>query len=180
VSRIGKQPIPIPGGVDVKISDRLVTVKGPKGSLSHQTPTLISAEVADGNILVKRIEDTKQGRSLHGLTRSLIANMVQGVTAGFSKTLEISGVGYRAEVQGNNLSLALGFSHPVVFQAPPEIKLEVAGGTRIVVSGINKELVGHVAAFIRSLKKPEPYKGKGIRYEGEQVRRKAGKSGAKK
>lgn len=180
MSRIGKLPIPIPSGVDVTINDRLVTVKGPKGGLSHHIPSLITSEIVDGRILVNRREDTREGRSLHGLTRSLIANMVQGVTAGFTKTLEITGVGYRAELHGNNLSLALGFSHPIIFQAPPEIKLEVAGGTRIIVSGINKELVGHVAAFIRSLKKPEPYKGKGIRYEGEQVRRKAGKSGAKK
>jgi large subunit ribosomal protein L6 len=173
-------PITIPTGVDVKISDQLVTVKGPKGGLSHRFPPIIAMEVADGRILVRRQEETKQGRSLHGLTRTLVANMVQGVTTGFAKTLEITGVGYRAEVQGTNLTLALGFSHPIIFQAPPEIKLEVAGGTRITISGIDKALVGQVAAMIRSLKKPEPYKGKGIRYEGEQVRRKAGKSGAKK
>jgi large subunit ribosomal protein L6 len=180
VSRIGKQQIDIPGGVDVRVNGRLVTVKGPRGELSHTVPSVISTEIKDGALFVKRTEETKEGRSLHGLTRSLIANMVHGVTSGFSKTLEIIGVGYRADVQGQNLTLALGFSHPIVFQAPPEIKLEMGAGNRITISGIDKQLVGQVAAIIRSLKKPEPYKGKGIRYEGETVRRKAGKSGSKK
>lgn len=180
MSRIGKLPITIPVGVDVNIQNQLVTVNGPRGGLSHLVPTLILAEIVGSDILVKSREDTKQGRSLHGLTRSLIANMVQGVTTGYTKTLEIVGVGYRAELQGSNLTLALGSSHSIIFQAPPEIKLEVVGGTRIMITGSDKQLVGQVAAMIRSLKKPEPYKGKGVRYEGEQVRRKAGKSGAKK
>lgn len=176
MSRIGKLPITIPSGVEVTINDGLVKIRGPRGELSHAVHPLVTTEIEKSNILVKRMEDSKQGRSLHGLTRSLIANMVLGVTKGFSKTLEIQGVGYRAEVNGSNLTLALGYSHPIIFQAPPEIRLEVSQN-RIVISGIDKQLVGQVASMIRSFKKPEPYKGKGIRYEGEQVRRKAGKTG---
>lgn len=177
MSRIGKLPITIPSGVDVKIDDKNMTVKGPKGSLSHEMPGLISADIEDGSIVVKRRNETKQSRALHGLNRSLIANMVEGVSSGFTKTLEIIGVGYRAEIKGKNLTLSVGFSHPIIFQAPPEIDLAVEGGNRITVSGIDKQLVGQVAAIIRSFKKPEPYKGKGIKYDGEYVRRKAGKTG---
>ena len=175
MSRIGKMPITIPSGVDVSIDDGVVKIKGPKGELSQSIPSLIETEMEDGNLVVKRSDETKQSRSLHGLTRSLIANMVQGVTDGFSKKLEIQGVGYRAEVKGANLTLTLGYSHPIIFQAPPEIKIEV-DQNNVTVSGIDKQLVGQVASIIRSFKKPEPYKGKGIRYEGEQVRRKAGKT----
>lgn len=177
MSRIGKRPITIPAGVQVAIEGQVVKVHGPKGELSCPVHPAIAAHVDDGNIVVERGDESKFGRSLHGLTRSLIANMIQGVTAGFSKALEIQGIGYRAEVQGPNLTLVLGFSHPIIFQAPPGIRLEVVNQTRIMVSGIDKQLVGQVAAIIRSFKKPEPYKGKGIRYEGEQVRRKAGKTG---
>ena len=177
VSRIGKLPITIPHGVDVKIDDKKMTVKGPKGELTHQMPGLINAGVKDGSIVVTRQNETKQSLALHGLNRSLIANMVEGVSNGFTKILEIVGIGYRAEVQGKNMTLSLGFSHPIIFQAPPEIDLAVDGGTRITVSGFDKQLVGQVAAIIRSFKKPEPYKGKGIKYDGEHVRRKAGKTG---
>lgn len=177
MSRIGKLPITIPNGVDVKIDDSSMTIKGPKGELSHQMPGLISAGIENGSIVVARQNESKQSRALHGLNRSLIANMVEGVSNGFNKVLEIVGVGYRAEVQGKNLTLSVGFSHPIIFQAPPEIDLTVDGGTRISVSGIDKQLVGQVAAIIRSFKKPEPYKGKGIKYDGEHVRRKAGKTG---
>lgn len=177
VSRIGKLPIAIPSGVNAMVDDGFVKIKGPKGELSSSIPALIMTEIENGNIIVKRLEDSKQGRSLHGLTRSLIANMIEGVTTGFTKTLEIQGIGYRAEIKGQNLTLSLGFSHPIIFQAPPEIRLEV-NQNRIVVSGIDKQLVGQIASIIRSFKKPEPYKGKGIRYEGEQVRRKAGKTSA--
>lgn len=178
MSRIGKLPIAIPRGVDVKIDESNMTIKGPKGELSHQNPGLIHAEIENDRIVVSRQNESKQCRALHGLNRSLIANKVEGVSNGFVKKLEIVGVGYRAEVQGKNLTLAVGFSHPIIFQAPPEVDLSVEGGNRITVSGIDKQLVGQVAAIIRSFKKPEPYKGKGIKYEGEFVRRKAGKTGA--
>lgn len=177
MSRIGKQPIPIPSGVQVTVADGRVNVKGPKGELSQTLHPAVTPRIAHDTILVARNEETKFARSIHGLSRSLIANMVTGVTDGFSKTLEIQGVGYRAEVKGDNLTLVVGFSHPVIIQAPPGIHFEV-NQNRIVVSGIDKHLVGQVAALIRSCKKPEPYKGKGIRYEGEQVRRKAGKASA--
>lgn len=178
MSRIGKLPIAIPDGVQVSVDDRTVRVKGPKGELSHRVPGLISAVLEDGHLVVTRRNESRQSRALHGLSRSLIANMVEGVVSGFDKTLDIIGVGYRAELKGRNLTLSLGYSHPVIFQAPPDVDLEVTGGTRITVRGIDKQLVGQVAAVIRSFKKPEPYKGKGIRYEDEQVRRKAGKTGA--
>ena len=178
MSRIGKQPIAIPDGVQVTIDDRTVKVKGPKGELSHSIPARISAVLEDGHLLVGRQNESRQARALHGLSRSLIANMVEGVVSGFDRTLELIGVGYRAELKGQNLTLSLGYSHPVIFQAPPDVDLEVTGGNRITVRGIDKQLVGQVAAVIRSFKKPEPYKGKGIRYDGEQVRRKAGKTGA--
>ena len=169
-------PVAVPSNVEVTIDDGSVKVKGPKGELSQSVHSLISTEIEGGAIIVTRKEETKLGRSLHGLTRSLIANMVQGVTEGFSKTLEIQGVGYRAEFKAPNLTLRLGHSHPIIFQAPPEIQLEV-NQNRIVISGIDKQLVGQVASIIRSFKKPEPYKGKGLLYEGEQIRRKAGKTG---
>lgn len=178
MSRIGKRLIAIPAGVHVTMDDRHVKVNGPKGELAHSVHPAVIARLDQENIMVERQEDSKLGRSLHGLTRTLLANMIQGVTTGFSKALEIQGVGYRAEVQGPNLTLVLGFSHPIIFQAPPGIQLEVVNQTRVIVSGIDKQLVGQTAAIIRSFKKPEPYKGKGIRYEGEQVRRKAGKTGA--
>lgn len=177
MSRIGKRPVAIPAGVKVAIDGQVVTVHGPKGALSCPIHPVITARIDDGSIVVERRTEGKLGRSLHGLTRSLIANMIQGVTMGFSKALDIQGVGYRAEVQGANLTLVLGFSHPIILQTPPGIQVDVQNQTRIVVSGIDKQLVGQVAAIIRSFKKPEPYKGKGIRYEGEQVRRKAGKTG---
>ena len=160
------------------IDDGHVTVKGPKGELDQAIHPVVTTRIEEETIVVESNEETKLGRSIHGLTRSLIANMVHGVTVGFSKTLEIQGIGYRAEVKGANLTLMLGFSHPIILQAPPEIDIEV-NQNRIMVSGINKQLVGQIAAIIRSLKKPEPYKGKGIRYTGERVRRKIGKAGAK-
>ena len=178
MSRIGKLPIAIPDGVQVSIDGRTVKVKGPKGELSHRIPTQISAALEDGHLVVARQNESRQSRALHGLNRSLIANMVEGVVNGYDRTLEIIGVGYRAELKGSNLTLTLGYSHPVIFQAPPDVDLEVTDGNRITVRGIDKQLVGQVAAVIRSFKKPEPYKGKGIRYDDEQVRRKAGKTGA--
>ena len=177
MSRIGKSPITIPSGVDVTIADRHVTVKGPQGTLERDLPGDIAIERDDATLLVTRPDDQRQNRALHGLTRSLVNNMVQGVSAGFSKELEIVGVGYRAIAQGPaKIELALGFSHPVFVDAPAGITFEVPQPTRIVVKGIDKELVGQVAANIRKIRKPEPYKGKGVRYAGEVVRRKAGKS----
>jgi large subunit ribosomal protein L6 len=177
MSRIGRAPIPVPSGVEVSISGRQVTVKGPQGSLDHRLPGEINLRQEEGTLLVERPDDARHNRALHGLTRSLVANMVTGVTAGFSKDLEIVGVGYRAIPQGpNRLELALGFSHPVVVDAPDGITFEVPAPTRVTVKGIDKELVGQVAANIRKIRKPEPYKGKGVRYAGERVLRKAGKA----
>jgi large subunit ribosomal protein L6 len=175
VSRIGKQPIPLPDGVDVSIEPELVRVKGPKGELEERVVRDISVEQEDGQLVVKRPTDRGDHRALHGLTRSLVANMVQGVTEGFEKRLEIQGVGYRAQLQGKKLVLSLGFSHPVEIQAPDGIEFEVPQPTQIVVRGISKQQVGEVAANIRKRRPPEPYKGKGIRYEGEYVARKVGK-----
>ena len=175
MSRIGKQPIPVPDGVDVSIEPELVRVKGPKGELQERVVRDISVEQEDGQLVVKRPTDRGDHRALHGLTRSLVANMVQGVTEGFEKRLEIQGVGYRAQLQGKKLVLSLGFSHPVEIQAPDGIEFEVPQPTQIVVRGISKQLVGEVAANIRKRRPPEPYKGKGIRYEGEYVARKVGK-----
>jgi large subunit ribosomal protein L6 len=166
----------VPSGVEVSIASGVVRVKGPKGELTQDLPKHISAEVTDGEVRVSRANDVGPTRALHGLIRSLIANMVQGVTEGFSKSLEIQGVGYRATLKGKDIELAVGFSHPVTKKAPDGITFEVPQPTRIVVTGIDKELVGQTAAEIRSIRKPEPYKGKGIRYEGEYVRRKAGKA----
>ena len=175
MSRIGKQPIPVPDGVEITIEPQLVKVKGPKGELQERVSRDIGVEQQNGEILVSRPTDRGEHRALHGLTRSLIANMVEGVTNGYEKRLEIQGVGYRAQLQGNKLVLALGYSHPVELNAPAGIDFEVPQPTRIVVRGISKQAVGEVAANIRKQRPPEPYKGKGIRYEGEHVVRKVGK-----
>ena len=175
MSRIGKQPIPIPDGVDVTIEPELVKVKGPKGELEERVSRDIGVAQENGEIVVTRSTDRGEHRALHGLTRSLIANMVEGVTNGYEKRLEIQGVGYRAQLQGNKLVLALGYSHPVEVNAPDGIDFEVPQPTRITVRGISKQVVGEVAANIRKQRPPEPYKGKGIRYEGEYVARKVGK-----
>ncbi|HMG41859.1 MAG TPA: 50S ribosomal protein L6 [Acidimicrobiales bacterium] len=178
MSRIGKAPITVPGGVDVTIASGRVTVKGPKGQLERDLPSTITVRQDGDVLLVERPDDERQNRALHGLVRSLVNNMVLGVTQGFTKELEIVGVGYRANAKGPSaMELALGFSHPVNITAPDGITFEVPAPTRIVVSGIDKEKVGQVAADIRAWRKPEPYKGKGVRYAGEIVRRKAGKTG---
>lgn len=179
MSRIGKMPITVPASVTVTIDNNYVTVKGPKGELARQISKNMKLTMDNGVITVERPNDEKENRSLHGLSRTLINNMIVGVTTGFSKTLEIQGVGYRAAKQGNNINFTLGFSHPVVKEPPAGITFEVPAPNKIVVSGANKEQVGAVAADIRTLRPPEPYKGKGIRYEGEHVRRKIGKAGAK-
>lgn len=176
MSRIGKLPVTIPGGVEIKIDNGLVHVKGPKGELREQMNPGMVLEVKDGVLRVERPSDEMQWRALHGLTRTLINNMVVGVSEGFSKTLVIEGVGYRAEKKGRGLQLALGFSHPIYFVPPKEVNIEVPAQNKIVVSGINKVVVGQVAAKLRSFRPPEPYKGKGVRYENETVRRKAGKT----
>jgi large subunit ribosomal protein L6 len=181
MSRIGKQPIPVPTGVTVMIEPELVTVRGPKGELSERIPRDISVAQTDGEngdgpqLVVTRPTNRGEHRALHGLTRTLVANMVTGVTAGFEKRLEIQGVGYRAQLRGSDLELALGYSHPVRVKAPDGIEFEVPQPTRITVRGASKQMVGEVAAYIRKQRKPEPYKGKGIRYEGEHVARKVGK-----
>ncbi len=179
MSRIGKKEIAIPSGVNVDIQGSLVKVKGPKGELSRTFHDLMIVEKNKEELIVKRPDDEKLSRSLHGLTRTLLANMVDGVTKGFSKNLEISGVGYRAAKQGNKLVLNLGFSHPVEFDPPTGIEFDVPAPTRITVRGIDKELVGQVASDIRAKRPPEPYLGKGVRYEGEKIKRKAGKTGKK-
>jgi large subunit ribosomal protein L6 len=180
MSRIGKAPITVPSGVDVTLSGRTISVKGPKGQLSREIPGQIIVRQEGDQLLVERPDDARENRAMHGLTRSLVNNMVVGVTEGFKRQLDIVGVGYRAEAQGPNaLKLALGFSHPVNVKAPEGISFEVPTATQIVVSGIDKEVVGQVAANIRSIRKPEPYKGKGVRYSGERVLRKAGKTGKK-
>ncbi len=182
MSRIGKRPIPVPAAVTVTIAGPKVSVKGPKGELSHIVPDGVSVERLDGVLHVNRESEAKTHRSLHGLTRTLIDNMVVGVTQGFSKTLEITGVGYRAQLSGKSLTLSLGYSHPVPVQPPDGISFAVQEGRatepyRVTVSGIDKQLVGETAARIRRWREPEPYKGKGIKYTGEVIRRKAGKSG---
>ncbi|HEX4979684.1 MAG TPA: 50S ribosomal protein L6 [Acidimicrobiales bacterium] len=177
MSRIGKAPIPVPSGVEVTLAGRRVSVKGPQGVLEREIPGEIVVRQDDSSLLVERPNDERHNRALHGLTRSLVNNMVLGVTSGFTKELEIVGVGYRAAAQGpNRLELALGFSHPVFVDAPTGITFETPQPTRIIVKGIDKELVGQVAANIRKIRKPEPYKGKGVRYAGEIVQRKAGKA----
>ncbi|HUE27073.1 MAG TPA: 50S ribosomal protein L6 [Solirubrobacteraceae bacterium] len=175
MSRIGRQPIAVPAGVSISIEPERVTVNGPRGELSERIPRDMQVEQDDGQLLVKRPTDRGEHRALHGLTRSLIYNMVVGVTDGFEKRLEIQGVGYRAQLRGRDLELALGYSHPVSIKAPDGIEFEVPQPTRIVVKGASKQQVGEVAATIRKQRKPEPYKGKGIRYEGEYVPRKVGK-----
>ena len=177
MSRIGRAPIPVPSGVSVALDDRAVTVSGPQGKLERRLPEGISVSQDADVLVVERADDEREHRALHGLTRSLVANMVTGVTQGFSKELEIVGVGYRATAKGPGaLELALGFSHPVQVSAPEGITFEVPTPTRIIVRGIDKEAVGQVAADIRKIRKPEPYKGKGVRYAGERVLRKAGKA----
>ncbi len=176
MSRIGKQPIPVPSGVEVRIDGSTVTVKGPKGELTSTFNEDMAIVLEEGEVRVTRPSDNRTHRSLHGLTRTLIANMVTGVSEGFSKNLEIVGVGYRAQLKGSDLELALGFSHPVTVKAEPGITFEVPVPTKITVRGIDKQRVGQVASEIRDFRPPEPYKGKGVRYEGEYVRRKLGKT----
>ncbi|WP_084074147.1 50S ribosomal protein L6 [Demequina sp. NBRC 110052] len=177
MSRIGKYPVPVPAGVDVNIDGAVVTVKGPKGTLAHTVAEPITVEQGTDGIEVKRPDDERLSKSLHGLTRTLIANMVTGVTEGYEKKLEIVGTGYRVALKGSDLEFALGFSHPVVVNPPAGITFTVESPTKFTVAGISKQQVGEVAANIRKIRKPEPYKGKGVRYAGEQVRRKAGKTG---
>jgi len=180
MSRIGRAPITIPAGVDIAIEGTSVTVQGPKGVLAINTHPNMTVAIADGVMTVTRPNDSGPNRSLHGLTRTLLSNMVTGVTAGYTRRLEVSGVGYRVQQAGSNLILQLGFSHPVQIDPPEGVTLAAEGNNKILVSGIDKELVGETAARIRRMRKPEPYKGKGIRYAEEQVRRKVGKTGGKK
>jgi large subunit ribosomal protein L6 len=175
MSRIGKQPIELPAGVSVSLSPGRVMVNGPLGELSQQVPARMQLEQEDGTVVVKRPTERGEDRALHGLTRSLIANMVEGVTSGFQKRLEIQGVGYRASLRGTDLELNVGFSHSIVLKAPQGITFEVPTPTEVIVKGIDKQQVGQIAAEVRKVRPPEPYKGKGIRYEGEYVRRKVGK-----
>jgi large subunit ribosomal protein L6 len=179
MSRIGRKPIPVPKNVTATVEGQTVKVKGPKGELERRLHASMAISLDDGSIVVQRPSDEPNHRALHGLTRTLVANMVDGVTKGYSKQLEIVGVGYKAETRPYGLQLALGFSHPVEYRAPKGIKLTAPQPTQIVIEGADKELVGQVAAELRSLRPPEPYKGKGIKYQGEQIRRKAGKAGAK-
>jgi ribosomal protein L6, bacterial type len=179
VSRIGRKPISLPPGVEIKIEENIITVKGPKGILSQAIPEDITIDQQEKELVVARPSDAKKHRAMHGLTRALVANMVTGVTTGFEKKLEMVGVGYRAQLQGNKLVLNIGFSHPVEIDPPQGIEFEVPAVTKITVKGIDKQLVGNTAADIRAIRKPEPYKGKGLRYENETIRRKAGKTGAK-
>jgi large subunit ribosomal protein L6 len=177
MSRIGRLPVSIPSGVDIKVEGQDVNVKGPKGELSLTIPNPITVEVAEGNLEVKRPDDERDSRARHGLTRSLINNMVLGVTEGYEKKMEIHGTGYRVAAKGSNLEFSLGYSHPITIEAPEGINFAVENPTRFSVQGIDKQLVGEVAANIRKLRKPDPYKGKGVRYAGEQIRRKVGKAG---
>jgi len=179
MSRIGRLPINIPAGVEVKIDGQQVTVKGPKGELGLTVASPIAVAVEDGQVIVTRPDDERASRSLHGLTRTLIANQIIGVTEGYSKALEVVGTGYRVQAKGSSVEFALGYSHPITVDPPAGITFTVEGNTKLIVSGIDKQAVGEVAAQIRKLRKPEPYKGKGVRYQGENVRRKAGKSGKK-
>ena len=176
MSRVGQAPIPVPDDVSISIVGQRVTVNGPRGELQRSFPDGVTIEQADGELRVNRTDDERERRALHGLARSLLANMVIGVTQGYEKALEIQGVGYRAQKKGNDLEVVVGYSHPVTKEAPAGIEFEVPSPTRIVVRGVDKELVGQTAAEIRSIRKPEPYKGKGIRYAGERIRRKAGKA----
>jgi large subunit ribosomal protein L6 len=176
MSRIGKRPVPLPKGVTATIAGRTITVKGPKGEISRTVHPDLTLALEDGTVTVKRPSDEPRHKALHGLTRTLVANMVEGVTTGFSKALEIQGVGYKAEVKPFGVQLVVGYSHPVPYHAPKGIAITVESNTQVKVQGVDKELVGQVAAELRSVRPPEPYKGKGIRYVGEQVRRKAGKT----
>jgi large subunit ribosomal protein L6 len=177
MSRIGRKPVPVPSGVSIDIAKGSIIIRGPRGELSQQFPASIEIKQDNGTLMVTRASDEPSDRSLHGLVRSLVANMVTGVTAGFTKTLLISGVGYRAVKEGDNLRLSVGYSHPVEIMAPDGVTFEVPVPTRIIISGYDKQLVGEVAAKIRSVRPPEPYLGKGIRYDVEIIRRKAGKAG---
>ncbi|KAA6435074.1 50S ribosomal protein L6 [Agrococcus sediminis] len=177
MSRIGRLPIDIPSGVDITVHGDVVTVKGPKGELQVPIAKPIQVEVADGQIQVTRPDDERESRSLHGLTRTLIANDILGVTEGYSKSLEVVGTGYRVAAKGTGIEFALGYSHPISVEPPAGITFTVEGNNKVTVSGISKQAVGEVAANLRKLRKPEPYKGKGVRYAGEQIRRKAGKAG---
>lgn len=179
MSRIGRLPIPVPSNVEVKVGEHVVEVKGPKGSLQTPLCACLTYEVADGKVTLTRQDETRQTRAQHGLRRTLLANCIDGVTKGFSKTLEVNGIGYKVAVKGNIVELAVGFSHPVLVELPDGIKATV-DGQKLTLSGIDKELVGETAAKIRRIRKPEPYKGKGIKYETETIRRKVGKSGGKK
>jgi large subunit ribosomal protein L6 len=179
MSRIGKRPIPVPAKVSVTIDGQSISVKGPKGELSRVLPDGVTVTQDDNVVAVHRCDDSRLARERHGLCRTLVANMVEGVSSGFQRRLEIQGIGYRAQVQGKNLNLSLGYSHPVVFEPPSGIDFAVENNTNVIVSGIDKELVGNVAARIRASRPPEPYKGKGVRYAGEYIRRKAGKAGKK-
>ncbi|MBG6085398.1 50S ribosomal protein L6 [Zhihengliuella flava] len=177
MSRIGVRPITIPSGVEVKVDGNDVTVKGAKGELVQTISPIMSIEIEDTTLTVRRPDETREARSLHGLTRTLIFNMIQGVTEGYSKKLEIHGTGYRVVAKGTDLEFALGYSHPITIKAPEGIQLAAEGTNKVIVSGISKQRVGEVAASIRKLRRPDPYKGKGIRYEGERIRRKVGKAG---
>jgi large subunit ribosomal protein L6 len=177
MSRIGRLPVAVPSGVNVGYAERVVSVKGPKGELTHRCAEPLDVKIENGEVSVSRPDESKRTRQLHGLTRTLIANMIDGVTRGFSKTLDIVGVGYRAQMQGKKLQLQVGFSHPVILEPPAGIEIKVEGTNKITVSGADKQQVGQMAAQIREIRRPEPYKGKGIRYEGEHVRRKLGKAG---
>ena len=177
MSRIGKMPVTVPSGVDVTIEGTTLKVKGSKGELARSFSDRVSLDLSDGTLMVTRVDDSREARALHGLTRALVFNMVTGVAEGYSKSLEIHGVGYRAAMKGSGIEFQLGFSHPVFVEAPEGITFDVPEPTRVIVSGIDKEQVGQVAADIRKIRPPEPYKGKGIRYAGETIRRKAGKAG---
>ncbi len=177
MSRIGKKPVEIPPGVEVRLEGQILTVKGPKGTLTREFHPKVRLRQEDGKILVEPVGEDRLARALHGLSRTLVANMVEGVVKGYEKVLEIQGVGYRAQLQGRQLTLSLGYSHPVIYTLPEDIEAKVERQTQIILRGIDKERVGQVAAEIRALKPPEPYKGKGIRYQNEVVRRKAGKAG---
>ena len=179
MSRIGRKPIPVPAGVDVKMADGVITVKGPKGTLTQKVHPRMMVSLADGVITVTRPDDEKENRALHGLTRSLLANMVEGVTKGFSKNLEVNGVGYRVQKQGKDLVMNLGYSHQVTMSEVPGITIDVPAPNQIVISGPDKQLVGQFAAEVREKRPPEPYKGKGIKYANEVIRRKEGKTGGK-
>lgn len=178
MSRIGKQPIELPKGVEVKLGEDMVEVKGPKGTLQTPICSLLNYELADGHLTITRKDDTRESNAQHGLRRTLIANCVEGVSKGFSKTLEVIGVGFKVAVKGNIIDLSVGYSHPVLLELPKGLEAK-AEGTKLTISGIDKELVGEFAARIRRVREPEPYKGKGIKYENEIIRRKAGKSGGK-